>query len=272
MSLLPLLARASRRAAILLLAATMLTVGLRGACTPSAADRCPCGTKAQRKRPLPPFVAGVTTKGGADFVPVPSASPPSTMTAHSGASSRSLSRLLSRSTASRRWLPSTRNGREGAVQGAFRRRHQGCAGVRREGASASRGSHPLRHDRPTSSTRSWRIGLPPRGTRDSTGPIPISSISRCWSCSPICARNDFKTFIVSGGGVEFMRPWTEQVYGIPPEQVVGSSGATKFELGGGSPVLMKCRRSSSSMMARASRSASTASSAGARFRLRQLRR
>ena len=36
--------------------------------------------------------------------------------------------------------------------------------------------------------------------------------------------NGFKTFIVSGGGVEFMRPWTEKVYGIPPEQVVGSSG------------------------------------------------
>ena len=35
--------------------------------------------------------------------------------------------------------------------------------------------------------------------------------------------NGFKTFIVSGGGVEFMRPWTERVYGVPPEQVVGSS-------------------------------------------------
>lgn len=52
--------------------------------------------------------------------------------------------------------------------------------------------------------------------------------------------NGFKTFIVSGGGVEFMRPWTEKVYGIPPEQVVGSSGAVKFQLrSDGSPVLMK---------------------------------
>jgi phosphoglycolate phosphatase-like HAD superfamily hydrolase len=42
--------------------------------------------------------------------------------------------------------------------------------------------------------------------------------------------NGFKTFIVSGGGVEFMRPWTERAYGIPPEQVVGSSGVTKFQL------------------------------------------
>jgi phosphoglycolate phosphatase-like HAD superfamily hydrolase len=49
----------------------------------------------------------------------------------------------------------------------------------------------------------------------------------------------FKTFIVSGGGVEFMRPWVEAAYGIPPEQVVGSSGVTRFELGPGGPVLLK---------------------------------
>ncbi|MBA4033281.1 MAG: haloacid dehalogenase [Bradyrhizobium sp.] len=42
--------------------------------------------------------------------------------------------------------------------------------------------------------------------------------------------NGFKTFIVSGGGIEFMRPWVEKAYGIPPEQVVGSSGVVKFEL------------------------------------------
>jgi heat shock protein HslJ len=51
--------------------------------------------------------------------------------------------------------------------------------------------------------------------------------------------NGFKTFIVSGGGIEFMRPWTERVYGIPPEQVVGSSGKLKFELRDGNPVLIK---------------------------------
>jgi haloacid dehalogenase-like hydrolase len=51
--------------------------------------------------------------------------------------------------------------------------------------------------------------------------------------------NEFKTFIVSGGGLEFMRPWVEKTYGIPPEQVVGSSGKTKFELSDGGPVLLK---------------------------------
>jgi hypothetical protein len=51
--------------------------------------------------------------------------------------------------------------------------------------------------------------------------------------------NGFKTYIVSGGGIEFMRPWTERVYGIPPEQVVGSSGGLKYELREGVPVIVK---------------------------------
>lgn len=51
--------------------------------------------------------------------------------------------------------------------------------------------------------------------------------------------NKFKTFIVSGGGIEFMRPWTEEVYGIPPEQVVGSSIKTKFEMVDGVPVIIR---------------------------------
>ena len=51
--------------------------------------------------------------------------------------------------------------------------------------------------------------------------------------------NGFKTFIVSGGGIEFMRPWTERVYGIPPEQVVGSSIKTRFEMRDGRPELFR---------------------------------
>ena len=51
--------------------------------------------------------------------------------------------------------------------------------------------------------------------------------------------NGFKTFIVSGGGIEFMRPWSERIYGIPPEQVVGSSIKTKFEMRDGQPVLVR---------------------------------
>lgn len=51
--------------------------------------------------------------------------------------------------------------------------------------------------------------------------------------------NGFKTFIASGGGIEFMRPWVEHVYGIPPEQVVGSSISTQYEVRDGEPVLAR---------------------------------
>ena len=51
--------------------------------------------------------------------------------------------------------------------------------------------------------------------------------------------NSFKTFIVSGGGIEFMRPWSERVYGIPPEQVVGSSIKTRFKVDEGAPQLIR---------------------------------
>jgi phosphoglycolate phosphatase-like HAD superfamily hydrolase len=50
---------------------------------------------------------------------------------------------------------------------------------------------------------------------------------------------EFKTFIVSGGGIDFMRPWTEKIYGIPPEQVVGSSGVVKYDFNDAKPVLLK---------------------------------
>ena len=51
--------------------------------------------------------------------------------------------------------------------------------------------------------------------------------------------NGFKTYIVSGGGIEFIRPWAEKVYGIPPEQVIGSSIKTKFDVRDGKPVLVR---------------------------------
>jgi hypothetical protein len=55
-----------------------------------------------------------------------------------------------------------------------------------------------------------------------------------------CLRaNGFKTFVVSGGGVQFMRPWTDRVYGVPPEQVVGTTGKLELEMREGSPVLVK---------------------------------
>lgn len=51
--------------------------------------------------------------------------------------------------------------------------------------------------------------------------------------------NEFKTYIVSGGGVDFMRPWAEKVYGVPPEQVIGSSMKNRFEIRNGKPILLR---------------------------------
>src|SRR5262249_46933279 len=51
--------------------------------------------------------------------------------------------------------------------------------------------------------------------------------------------NGFKTFIVSGGGVEFVRAFSEETYGIPPEQVVGSTGVVTFQMKDGKPALVK---------------------------------
>jgi phosphoserine phosphatase len=52
-------------------------------------------------------------------------------------------------------------------------------------------------------------------------------------------KNNFETYMVSGGGIEFMRPWAQQVYGIPPERVIGSSIKTEFEIKNGKPILLR---------------------------------
>ncbi len=49
----------------------------------------------------------------------------------------------------------------------------------------------------------------------------------------------FKTYIVSGGGIEFMRPWSQTIYGIPPEQVIGSSVKTRYEVSNGKPIILR---------------------------------
>jgi hypothetical protein len=91
----------------------------------------------------------------------------------------------------------------------------------------------------TSSRRSPPSGSRRPAIRPRAGRTPTWSTSPCSSCWSTSGRNGFATFIVSGGGIEFMRPWTEEVYGIPPEQVVGSSIATAYELRDGLPVLVR---------------------------------
>jgi hypothetical protein len=102
-------------------------------------------------------------------------------------------------------------------------------------------------------------------------PYTSSSTSRCSNCWPTCARPDSRPSS-SRGGVEFMRVFAEKVYGIPPEQVVGSTGSSSSHRQRWQAGLMRWRRSTSSTTRRASRSASSASSAGGRSCVRQFRR
>jgi phosphoserine phosphatase len=59
--------------------------------------------------------------------------------------------------------------------------------------------------------------------------------------------NDFKTFIVSGGGTEFMRTWVEKAYGIPRDQVIGSTIKTKYDYNDGNPVISVCKKTSNTL-------------------------
>ena len=61
----------------------------------------------------------------------------------------------------------------------------------------------------------------------------------CSRCSRYLRANGFKTYIVSGGGVEFMRPWTERVYGIPPEQIIGSRAKVQYQRRGQASSLLR---------------------------------
>ena len=119
---------------------------------------------------------------------------------------------------------------EGDMQGARR--------GRREGAARAHGRHALGHDDGRvrhCGRRLVRQRAHPRFKRPYTDLVyqPMLELLS------YLRANGFKTFIVSGGGVEFMRVFAERVYGIPPEQVVGSSGVLKFEMRDGKPVLVK---------------------------------
>src|ERR671919_1079138 len=126
-----------------------------------------------------------------------------------------------------------------AVQGHPRGRPRGADGFRSEGSARDHRGDPRRHahrrvlgDR----RRLARDRRHPRFDRPYTELIyqPMLELL-AW-----LRERGFKTFIVSGGGVEFMRVFAERVYGIPPEQVVGSSGVVKFEIGpDDKPVLLK---------------------------------
>ena len=230
------------------------------------ADPLPSWNDGAAKKAILDFVARVTTHGGADFVPVPEriATFDNDGTLWSEQPiyfqfAFAIDRVKAHGAAA--------SGMEGpgAVQVGAGRRSDGARRQRREGPARDHRRHARRHDDRGVPRRSSATGSPRRGIRVSTGPTPSCVYQPMLELLAYLRANEFKTFIVSGGGVEFMRPWTEKVYGIPPEQVVGSVRRREVRAAAtASRCCSRSPRSSSSTTGRASRSASTASSAAGR--------
>ena len=197
--------------------------------------------------------------------PSRNASPCSTMTARCGSSIRCTSSSPSRSTASRRWrrsIPEWRTTQP--FQAVLEGDMKALAAAGEKGMMRDHHGDACRHDHRGIPDRSSPTGSPaphPRFKRPYTELVyqPMLELLA------YLRANGFKTFIVSGGGIEFMRPWTEQIYGIPPEQVVGLVDQdTVRDARRKRRRCSACRRSTSSTTRPASRSASTSISAAGR--------
>ena len=144
---------------------------------------------------------------------------------------------LDRVKARRRMHPEWKD--QAAVQGGAGRRHEGAGRSRRKGPGGTRSmaTHAgMTVDEFARIVTDWiATARDPRFKKPYTELVyqPMLELLA------YLRANGFKTFIVSGGGIEFMRPWTEKVYGIPPEQVVGSSIKTQFEMRDGQPTLFR---------------------------------
>ena len=108
-------------------------------------------------------------------------------------------------------------------------RSRGALAGRREGHAADRHGHARRHDDRGVRDDRRRTGSPPRAIPDAAGSTPRWSTSRCSSCSTTCAPTASRPSSSPAAASSSCAPWTERVYGIPPEQVVGSSIKTKYE-------------------------------------------
>ena len=162
----------------------------------------------------------------------------STTTARSGRSSPITTRWRSRSTGSRPSPPSTPSGRKSRHSGRPRGRHQGGDGERPahrlELIAATHAGMTTEEFEPDRAD--WAAAARhPRFKRPYTELVyrPMLELLDYLRSA------GFRTFIVSGGGVEFMRPWAERAYGVRPEQIVGSTIRMKYELRNGRPSLVR---------------------------------
>ena len=223
-------------AALLLLAAT----ACRGS-TPStpAADPLPSWNAGPARAAILDFVAAVTTEGGAEFVPPPERiavfDNDGTLWAEQPVYFQIMfvfDRIRAMAPQHPEW-----NTREpfksaiaGDVKGALAAGHKGVA----EMLIATHAD--LTIDQFNTSVQQWIS----TATHPTTGRLLTEMIYQpMLDVLEYLRASGFKTYIVSGGGVEFLRPWTQATYGIPPEQVVGSRGKLEYELRDGRGTLLK---------------------------------
>ena len=198
------------------------------------------GTTARPKQAIVDFVAKVTKEGSPDFVPpaerIATFDNDGTLWCEQPMYFQLLF-ALDRVKALAPQHPEWKD--EGAVRLAAQGRCERRARGRRTRDARNHHGHARRHDDRRIRARSSRTGSRPRSIRRFKRPYTECVYQPMLELLAYLRANGFKTFIVSGGGIEFMRPWTEKVYGIPPEQVVGSSIKTKFEMRDGKPVLVR---------------------------------
>ena len=205
----------------------------------AADDPLPSWNDGPARQAIVEFVEAVTTEGGADFVP-----PEDRIATFDQDGTLWVEHPLY-GQAHVRPRPGGRAGPRaprvegpGAVQGGAHRRPRGDGQVQRAGLGAHHRRHPRRHDQRAFQeiVEAWLAkAKDPRFKRPYTELVyqPMLEVM------DYLRANGFRTYIVTGGGQEFVRVYSEQVYGVPVEQVVGSSIATKYEYQDGKPVLMR---------------------------------
>ena len=199
----------------------------------TAADPLPSWNDGPAKQAVLAFVARVTT-GRIARLPArwQNALPCSTTTARSGPSTRCRFRQPSPSTnSSGASVTEPTLASDPMVQAALAGDlGKLLAGEHHDGLMQVLALDPCRDDDRRVQCRRRGTGWPRPGTRATAGATTNSPTNRCRNSCGYLRANGFKNFIVSGGGADFMRVWVERVYGIPPEQVVGSTSRTTFEL------------------------------------------
>ena len=202
-------------------------------------DPLPSWNDGPSKQAIVAFVAKVTKADGPDFVAEPERIAVFDNDGTLWAEQPMYLQFVHRRPRQRARAPASGVEDQGAVPLGARERSEGPRRRRGAGARRADGGDAHRHDDRRVRRDRERVDRDGAAPEDRSGPTPRWCISRCSSSSPTFARTASRRSSSPAAAQEFMRPWTEQVYGIPPEQVIGSDGELQYEVEAGKPALMK---------------------------------